>query len=261
MNGTITTLRPGWTRRAVLKAAGSTALAVSAAGLARPGSRSAWAATQRPIAEFVDAQGTTFVFVPPVGDFVGWVGAVAAPPGYAASVDYAGLADEYLGGLLGTTTGGSITERPLGDGRAEYTVNLQTSNALAWAIPFDPTSTANQFGENPLLFGYRAPEVGAGAEAALAGSHLQVVFRHFAGAPMPDLTRDLFVAPDPDLELVSISFQASAAGPLRALFGVPEGTPGRCAVTQTGVLFRGPFRGATADGFPAERVDLRAVGQ
>jgi hypothetical protein len=39
----------------------------------------------------------------------------------------------------------------------------------------------------------------------------------------------------------------------------PDGTPGQCNVIQTG-LFMTHFKGATADGFPAERVDLRQAG-
>lgn len=48
--------------------------------------------TKQPISDFVDAQGTTFVFVPPVADFIGFTNIVE---NLCASVDYAGLANEF----------------------------------------------------------------------------------------------------------------------------------------------------------------------
>lgn len=80
---------------------------------------------------------------------------------------------------------------------------------------------------------------------------------------MPDLHDWLVVgnAP-PGLELISIYIDGNATGSLHALAGLgPEGTPGRCLVSEIGVLFRGPFKGATGDGFPVERVDLHAIGR
>jgi hypothetical protein len=43
--------------------------------------------------------------------------------------------------------------------------------------------------------------------------------------------------------------------------GPERGIPEHCAkaLSQTGLLFRIPFQGATADGFPAEMVELRAI--
>jgi hypothetical protein len=43
-------------------------------------------------------------------------------------------------------------------------------------------------------------------------------------------------------------------------FDVPDGIPGRVEVIQTGLLMT-RFMGATADGFPAERINLMVVGQ
>ena len=43
-------------------------------------------AVQRPISDFLDAQGSTNIFVPPVPDYIGWVGALASPPARFASV-------------------------------------------------------------------------------------------------------------------------------------------------------------------------------
>jgi hypothetical protein len=157
---------------------------------------------------------------------------------------------------------GRVTERQLRNGKVQVTVILHTRNALTWVIPYDCNNPGDfPFLDNPLLSGHRAPDVLAGAPPALGESELQVVFKTAADQPLPDLTYDLFVNPRPDLELVSISLWANANGELHALAGLgPDGTPGRTVVVQTGVLFRGPFKGATADGFPAERIDLHATG-
>jgi hypothetical protein len=221
-------------------------------------------ATIRPISEFVAAQGTyciddgsggCFLFVPPIKNLIGW-----ASPGSNrfALIDYTGVAAQWLkDGYdkdLGTVTSGTVLERPLPDGRAQVSVLLHTSNALAWAIDgFD-------FAGGPLIFGHRAPDVAAGAEPGLADCLLQVEFKNTApGAPLPDILQ-LFFAPEPGQEVRVLSFRATASGPLRAYFGVPEGTPGRLVVTQTG-LFMTKFKGATADGFPAERVDVHVIGE
>ena len=131
----------------------------------------AFAGTTHRIAEFVDAQGTFCVddgaggcaiFVPPVDNFVGFTDTVHF---LGVSIDYAGLSEAPLGGTLGTTFSGTISERTLKDGSVIITVQLRTSNALTYVIPFDPNSPANQFGENELLFGTRANDVLAGADA------------------------------------------------------------------------------------------------
>ena len=83
--------------------------------------------TIRPISDFIDTQGTFCpggppceLFVPPVPNFIGFNN--GPPFKRCVSVDYAGLANDYLKGLgldLGTTTIGMIIERRLADGRAE----------------------------------------------------------------------------------------------------------------------------------------------
>lgn len=220
-------------------------------------------ATIRPISDFVAAQGTyclddgaggCLLFVPPVDNYLGW-GALAS--NHFALIDYAGVAAKWLkngyGKDLGTTMAGTVLERPLPDGRAQVNVLLSTSNALAWAIDgFD-------YASGPLIFGHRAPEVAAGAEPGLADCLLQIEFKNTApGAPLPDIIQ-LFFAPLPGQEVRVLSFRSTASGPISAYFGVPEGTPGRLVVTQTG-LFMTKWKGATADGFPAERVDLHVLG-
>jgi hypothetical protein len=229
------------------------------------------ATVTRPIMEFVDAQGTfciddgaggCFLFVPPVANFFGWTDPKQE---LGVSVDYAGLADDAIQELSGgdisfdTTFSGQIVERPLPDGRAEILVTLHTRNALTWAINWDPADPGNPFGDNPLLFGARVTDVLEGAAPALGESFLQVKFiNDHPGDPMPDL-QQLFREPEPGQEVIGISFRARADGELREEFGVPDGTPGRVEVTQTGI-FQTSFQGATADGFPAERITLRATG-
>lgn len=224
------------------------------------------AAAPRPIADFLSTQGTYCVddggggcllFVPPVPNFIGWT---VTGETTVASVDYAGLANGTLdcgGGVSGTTSfgtqaDGTVIERPLPDGRVEVTVVLHTRNALTWVADGD-------FASGTLLFGQRVCDVLAGGQASLGDSQLQVVFINPGpGAPLPDLI-ELFVSRFNDL--VSLSFRSQAEGALRAAFGVSDGTPGRATIVQTGTLFRTNFGGATGDGFPAERISLKVVGQ
>jgi hypothetical protein len=175
---------------------------------------------------------------------------------------------------LGTTVSGSVTERPLADGRAEVTVNLHTNNALAWAttldlsLPLDP-----QFNSNPLTFGSRAQDVATGATPALGDSHLRVVFKNTApGAPLPDLIcinagpGCPTAAPCPaGFEIDFLSVQENATGPLRAASGLgPDGTPGRLIVDQIGLIkpaIANGFKGALVDAFPVENIELRRIGR
>lgn len=205
------------------------------------------------IAAFTDAQGSTVQYVPPVGDFFAWS---ACGVGRAAAVDYAGVAARYLkahGVDLHTTMTGSVVERPLASGKVEVTVNLHTKNALSWVIPLDCVNPGDfPYRDNPLLFGYRAPQVLAGATPALGDSHLLVVFKMDAGQPLPDLLDGSRT----DVELVSIYYTASATGTFA------DGTPARLVVVQTGILARSKkWANPPADGFPAERVELQPIGR
>lgn len=218
-------------------------------------------AVQRPLSDFLDAQGSTNIFVPPVPDYVGWASAAARPPVRFASVDYAGLAASWLedngGPSLATTVSGTVTERPLQDGRAEVHVTLKTTRALTWAFEL-PGDVATA----PLIMGYRAQDLAANPTLipALSNSEFQVVFINTApGDPLPDLISFILGTQAPGQELIKLIFRSQGSGPLRAPFGVPEGTAGRINVVQTGI-FMTSFHGATADGFPAEKVELRVVG-
>jgi hypothetical protein len=217
----------------------------------------------RPISDFVDQQGTfviddgtgnPFLFVPPVQNFFG---CTDPNSGQAMSIDYAGLASDYLatqGINIPTRTSGSVIETELPDGRAEVTVLLHTRNALTWAIPWDPASTANQFGENPLFFGARPLDVVAGAKPALGESFF--VFKFINDAPgdtLPDILQ-LAIAPEPGQELVGLVFTASAEGELRDEFGVRDGTRGRVETVQVGLFQDTPS-------FPVESVTIEVFGK
>ena len=228
----------------------------------------------RPIEDFVNNQGTLCIdngqggcLFPPTDNFITWT---APSQEREIAVDYAGLWSKRLS--LGTTTDGKITERPLADGRAEVTVLLHTKKALTWAtkfdpnIAFDPTNLSTyQFLFQPVLLGHRPSDVLEGQDAALGDSFLKVVFINTApGAPMPDLAQLAFF-PESGQELLSVTFSAQADGRLREAFGVPDGTPGRAEVAQTGLIFvagkANPSSRVALDGFPAEYINLNAVGR
>jgi hypothetical protein len=231
----------------------------------------AQAATERPLSDFLDAQGTTSVFWPPFPDYLGWANGI--PPIVSsngpslqcrfAGIDYAGLSAQYLGAngiFLGTTVTGSVRERPLADGRAEVTVVLHTANALSFA------QTCDNYGPgNPSAFGAQQTELLADPSLTPGMSTVDflAVFKNTApGAPLPDL---VLVNVDPTLlppgfELVSLYFRANGSGPLHPSSGFAEGTPGGLVVTQTGILRPQPGGRVDYDGFPAERVDWHRAG-
>jgi hypothetical protein len=240
------------TRTTFVRRIASTAFAVglcAASAAARAGT------TQRPISDFLSTQGTFCVddgaggcaiFVPPTPNFVGFTDTVHD---LGISFDYAGLSEVPLGGTLGTTFDGSISERTVQDGSVIITVHLHTSNALVYVIPFDPTSSENQFGENPLIFGTRVTDVQAGAQPALGDSNLTLEFTNAApGLPIPDFEQLLF-APGPGQALLSVVFQGSASGQFA------NGNPGKVHVIERGIFHNG-FHGAVADGFPAEFINF-----
>jgi hypothetical protein len=211
--------------------------------------------TQRPISDFLETQGTfcvsdgaggCIIFVPPVANFVGFTDTVHD---LGISFDYAGLSEVPLGGTLGTTFDGFVSERTVQDGSVIITVHLHTSNALVYVIPFDPTSTDNQFGENRLLFGARVADVQAGAQPALGDSTMTLVFTNSApGLPIPDFEQLLF-APEAGQAVLTVLFEGTASGQFA------NGSTGKVHVIERGILNNG-FHGAVADGFPAEFINF-----
>lgn len=226
------------------------------------------AAKRLPISAFLDTQGSQSIYIPPVPDYWGWV---APPPGVktpassyvggnAGSCDYAGLANGWLmqNGYpdLGTAFAGSVTTRSLADGRMLVQVELHTINALTFGLRVT-TPDFGDFAVDPLIFGARAQDVLARtAPPALGECHASFAWKQMPG-PLVDFNHPW---DEPAFELVSLSFRANADGQLTALAGFgPDGTPGRLIISQTGI-FRTTFKGATADAFPAEFVEVRATG-
>ena len=211
-------------------------------------------AIKRPLSDFAGAQGTSSLFFPPAPDLVGWAN---NPFTLFALVDYTGQQAAWIsangGPDLGTAVGGSVVERPLSDGTTMIHVALNAKNANTFAL------NATDF-----VFGYEPNDLvtDPSRSPALSNAQFRVDFTNTSpGAPLPDLV-DAFILGNaaPGQSLRFLSFRSSGSGPLRSAYGVPDGTPGHLAVTQTGI-FMTSFQGSTADGFPAETIVLQQVGQ
>lgn len=212
------------------------------------------ATVKRPLSDWLDAQGTFCVddggggcilFEPPVANYLAWTDPARNRIG---SFDYAGLANQYIvdhgGASLGTKMTGSLTEKALPDGRASVSVNLKTKKALTFV------ADGVDFG-GPLLFGHRPQEVLDGATASTCTGTFKLKFINTApGAPMPDFMQLAF-APEPGQEITMITIKCVAKGPLRALYGVPEGTPGQAAINQKAKVIGGALT------FTMENVTLK----
>ena len=172
-----------------------------------------------------------------------------APLGNIGIVDYAGKRAIANGLSYGFTANGSVTLKVNEDGTGEVNVNVDFSNAINWAN--------DAFGVR--IFGYSPVELAAlpAATPGLAGGHIQAKYTvPDASNPSLDLAAVTFFGAG---TLTQLKFHSVGMGPLRAGFGVPDGTPGMCNEEQTG-LFNTSGGGATADGFPCEKVDVRATG-
>jgi hypothetical protein len=216
--------------------ASSAALVLAAAAPAVRADDSA-AARQRPIEEFVDAQGTycggPLVNYPgckaegPIGNLIAFQKYVA---GYRrfVRVDFPALTDRYLAseGLptLGTTYYGSITEQPLPDGTAHVSVRLHTQNAPAW-LRYNVWNDNDQngvwsagdtLGATFWAWGANAAQLATGSAPSLLDVEFKIVFINPAmGAPMPDLFQFYF---DPVYvgKRLYLSITAKGAGELAA---------------------------------------------
>jgi hypothetical protein len=241
---------------------------------ARVGAEAKSGATQRPIGDFLSAQGSTSIFIPPVPDLIAWGTTFSDLPITFGWMDWAGVADAYLedavGIDLGTTTSGKVTERALKDGRAEVQVILHTRRALSWATLIDFTEPHNPFLENPTIFGHRAQSLvdDPSLDPALGESTFEATFINTApGADLPDLVVAYNLGdPPPGFELLSLKFHGRANGSLA------DGSPGRLTIAQTGLKLNTLVdceefpddprcKSALADGFPAEIVRVQPVGR
>jgi hypothetical protein len=138
-------------------------------------------------------------------------------------------------------------------------VELHTTNALTFGMRI----TAPPYGDfatDPLIFGAPAQDVLAGAVPGIGECHASFAWKQYPG-PLVDFNHAGDSPGVPGFEIVNLSFRASATGPLTAAAGYgPDGTPGRLIIAETGFA-RTTGMGATADGFPAEFVEVRAIGR
>jgi hypothetical protein len=203
---------------------------------------------QRPFSDWLSAQGSTVVPANCASTVLGW-----ATPDLAtfARADYSGKIGDCItshGGPVFTPVfSGTVTERDLPDGTAEILVIHHFANTYLVARDTSQPGSPAILGYNAVaLFGH--PEL----QSALASGMIQVKFIiPQPGAPLPDLNT---------VDYLSLSARFQGSGPLRAAFGVEEGTPGRVLVSQTG-LFNIPGQGSgVADSFPAELVRVFKAG-
>lgn len=236
---------------------------------------------QRPISDWTSAQGSSFYTIIngyTLHRYSGWANADLS---LFYLIDSAGDIARDLN-LPPPKIDGKVTERDLGNGTAEVTVNIHTTNAITFVTkssvinnnPQDCTLFGSIMRTNgrycPTLFGYGIKDIVQASPGALTpargDSNMQVRFINpipagmIAGQePLPDLINlTFFPIPGEVLEFESIS--SSAFGELRALYGVPDGTPGRAQAVQTGLFVNPGVLNNHPDGFPVENIDLKIVG-
>lgn len=232
---------------------------LAAASVVVPSAGSAQA-RQRPISDFVEAQGTycggPLAGFPgckvegPVGNLIAFQKYV---DGYRrfVRVDFPGLLDRYLASqgrpTVGTTWSGGITERPLDDGTAMVSVTLHTQNAPAW-VRYNAWiddgdgrwGPGDSLGPSRWAWGANAAQLAAGAAPSLVDVEFKLVFISPAmGAPMPDLYRFMFDPPYVGKRLY-LSITARGTGLLAAdaaALGLGEpGDPADLLLHQVGLL-------------------------
>ena len=174
--------------------------------------------TKRPISDFLDAQGTSSSFFPPVSDYVGWAGPGPGPAeNYVtfALVDYAGLGNSYIvesgAKSLHTQVTGQVRECALADGTARVTVKLVTANALGFAQSIEDLAANDfDFASTPTNFGAKAVDVVGGAAAATGPAFLTTTFTvAHPGDPLPDF---LDVNYTQDYAPASLDFRSTTVG-------------------------------------------------
>lgn len=252
-------MRQGYVRTCIMVLAWGLATAAAPA-LAQPTTAAPPPALTRPIADFVKQQGQhlTKGLVPEFLSFTAYFDP-ATGANRAVSIDYAGLGAAVIKQqtqgkvTLGTKMDGLIYERPLPDGRAEVTVQLQTRHALSFAIT-EPEADFDDLGQP--LFGYRPQDLIEDVQAdgqldvtpSVGTSFLHVVLINPAlGAPLPDLVVFLGLGDIlPGQELVSIALFADAHGTVR---DDQDAQPGALQVLQASDL---DFS------FPVEEIRIQA---
>jgi len=228
---------------------------------------------KRDLQEWLDAQGTllaphpllpqtprTFAFGnnPDInGD------GIADGPKYYLWCDYAGLLarNTSYGGLLGPESiDGKVTERPIGDGMAEVTIQVRVRGALIWVTTFGDGS-GDYVRSAPTVFGHRETELllNPDLEPALADVHFTTTFLNEVGAPLPDLIAAAVAG-----RWLSFQLVINAEGPLTEEFGVPDGTPGALHWGKPGLL-SSPANANADNGaaslFPNDQLHLFPIGK
>ena len=221
-------------------------------------------ALQRPIGDFLAAQGSG---PPPPGfvaSYISWLGRTGPKEDISRvmTLDYAGL-DAAAVGLPLPNMQGSVTERPLANGQTNVRVTLRTSHELGTIHACLPPTMDNPCPTGGILFGLTPAEAAADPEQAAYGSSLFEIEYNVArapGAPMEDLIALFFTGLPYDSLPLFVAFSGSADGELRAASGCAEGTAGRAWTVQTGLILaaiHNGFDGALADAFPAEWVEIK----
>jgi len=186
--------------------------------------------TTRPLSDFLDAQGTTSLFFPPVQEMLAWTDGPLINFGL---VDYAGLANAYIeantGTSLGTRVSGTVIECARDDGTAMISVVLSTQKALGFAQSVQDLSNNNfDFLNTPTIFGAKAQDMVAGADPALGPAHFRTTFViGHPGDPLPDI-RIAFQDNMPDVRPITLDFRSTTVGTL------PDGTRSRLRIQQVG---------------------------
>jgi len=193
--------------------------------------------TQRPLSDFVvpsAASNTLYYF---------FDGEDSTAP-YLVYADFFG---KYAAITPDALIRGTITETALADGRARVHVQLRARDVYA---------DARSAGFAARVLGHSVAEVVGGAETALADVQFSIDFINVApGAPLPAYST--LVGQNTFERLLLV---INAAGPLRAAFGVAEGTPGAVHVTMRGLLtVPGLPNNGEADAWPAEKVIIKAL--
>jgi hypothetical protein len=188
--------------------------------------------TMRPIEDFVNAQSCMW----------GW----GEPDGNSLWIDYLAYWEPALG--LGGTVSGYVKEQvQKKTGGTKISIVLHTSDAI----------TRGWDNQGYEIFGYSVGDVYYnGAEAAVGDVVFtaEIISDQPPGSPLPNLCGLL-----PGEAWTKTSVVINADGPLRADFGVPEGTPGKAHTTQK--LRTVPGLGSPHDdSFPVEKVRIWEAG-
>ncbi|MEA2094617.1 MAG: hypothetical protein U9P11_08645 [Pseudomonadota bacterium] len=185
--------------------------------------------TKRPLSDFLDAQGTTELFFPPVQDMLAWTDLEFVN---FALVDYAGLANNYLESVdpalsLGTEVKGRVLECIGRDSTVTIKVVLSTENALGFAQSVDELIASDfNFLNTPTIFGAKAQDVLGGAEPAIGHVRLQAAFTiNESGEPLPDI-RIMYQEQLADHSPATIDIRSTTEGTL------PDGTEATLHIQQ-----------------------------